>query len=176
MFLFLLKFPWLQRLLLNETMNVSSWNVGHVFKTAWSSWSLIWEQDGRNVNFISHIHVHFLSSVISLIVLPTFSAIVVTTTTTTTTTTVRYRKLTWWLHYIKTARLNWNKLLVSTFFLYRFVCQYIYVDCFIKQFFLISLRNVVQIQVYEPMQVYEPVYSVAARLVITAPVRRTHNS
>ena len=73
MFLFSLKFPWLQRLLLSETMDVSSWNVSHVFKTAWkwSSWSLIWEQDGTNVSFISHIHVRFLSSVISLIVLPT---------------------------------------------------------------------------------------------------------
>ena len=51
--LFSLKFRWLQRLLLNETMDVSSWNVGHVLKTAWkwSSWSLIWEQDGTNVSF-----------------------------------------------------------------------------------------------------------------------------
>ena len=69
MFLFSLKFRWLQRLLLNETVDVSSWNVGHILKTAWkcSSWSLIWEQDGANVSFISHIHVRFLSSVISLI-------------------------------------------------------------------------------------------------------------
>ena len=37
----------------------------------WSNWSLIWEQDGTNVSFISHIHVRFLSSVISLIVWPT---------------------------------------------------------------------------------------------------------
>ena len=29
----------------------------------WSSWSLIWEQDGTNVSFISHIHVRFLSCV-----------------------------------------------------------------------------------------------------------------
>ena len=66
MFLFSLKFRWLQHLLLNETMDISSWNVGHVLKTAWkwSSWSLIWEQDGTNVSFISHIHVRFLSSVI----------------------------------------------------------------------------------------------------------------
>ena len=73
MFLFSLKFRWLQRLFLNETLDVSSWNVGHVLKTAWkwSSWSLIWEQDGRNVSFISHIHVRFLSGVISFIVLPT---------------------------------------------------------------------------------------------------------
>ena len=71
MFLFSLKFHRLQRLLLNETMDVSSWNVGHVLKTAWkwSSWSLIWEQDGTNVSFTSDIHV--LSSVISFIVLPT---------------------------------------------------------------------------------------------------------
>ena len=66
MVLFSLKFRWLQRLLLNETIGVSSWNVDHVLKTAWkwSSWSLIWEQDGTNVSFISHIHVHFWSSVI----------------------------------------------------------------------------------------------------------------
>ena len=65
MFLFSLKLLWLQHLFLNETMDV--------LKTAWkwSSWSLIWEQDGTNVNFISHIHVRFLSSVSSLIVLPT---------------------------------------------------------------------------------------------------------
>ena len=46
MFLFSLKFRWLQRLLLNETMDISSWNVDHGLKTAWkwSSWSLIWEQ------------------------------------------------------------------------------------------------------------------------------------
>ena len=51
----------------------SFWNVGHVLKTAWkwSSWSLIWAQDGTNVSFISHIHVHFLSCLISLIVLLT---------------------------------------------------------------------------------------------------------
>ena len=73
MFLFSLKLLWLQRLLLNETMDVSSWNVSHVLKTAWkwSSWSLIWEQDGTNVIFISHIHVRCLSCVISLIVLLT---------------------------------------------------------------------------------------------------------
>ena len=61
MFLFSLKLLWLQRLLLNETMDVSSWNVGHVLKTAWkwSSWSLVWEQDGTNVSFISHIRVRF---------------------------------------------------------------------------------------------------------------------
>ena len=43
------------------------------FKTAWewSSWSLIWEQDGTNVSFIAHMQVHLLFSVISVIVLPT---------------------------------------------------------------------------------------------------------
>ena len=70
MFLFPLKFRWLQRLLLNETMDVSSWNVGHVLKTAWkwSSWSLIWEQDDTNVSLISHIHVRFWSCAIGLVV------------------------------------------------------------------------------------------------------------
>ena len=65
-----LKLRWPQRLPLNETKDVSSWNVGRVLKTAWkwSSWSLIWEQDGTNVSFISHIRVRFLSCVISLIV------------------------------------------------------------------------------------------------------------
>ena len=54
-------------------MDVSSWNVGHVLKTAWK-----WEQlkshlraDGTNVSFISHTHVRFLSCVISFIVLKT---------------------------------------------------------------------------------------------------------
>ena len=44
-----------------------------VWKRAWkwNSWSLIWEQNGTDVSFISHIHVRFLSSVISFIVLPT---------------------------------------------------------------------------------------------------------
>ena len=76
MFLFSLKFHWLQRLLLNKTMDFSSWNVGHVLQTVWkrSGWSLIWEQEGTNVSFISHIHVGFLSSVISLIVLPSLSS------------------------------------------------------------------------------------------------------
>ena len=63
----------LQRLLLNETMDVSSWNVGNVSKTAWKWSSLIWEQDGTNVSFISNSHMRFLSSVISLIVLATLS-------------------------------------------------------------------------------------------------------
>ena len=38
-------------------MLISSWNVSHLLKTAWkwSSWSLIWEQDGTNVSFISNI-------------------------------------------------------------------------------------------------------------------------
>ena len=68
-FVFSLKFRWLQRLLQNETMDVSSWNVGHVLKTAWkwSSWSLIWEQDSTNVSFISHIHVRFLSWLVWLV-------------------------------------------------------------------------------------------------------------
>ena len=50
-------------------MDISSWNVGHVWKTVckWSSWSLIWEQDGTSVSYISHIQVHFLSSVINII-------------------------------------------------------------------------------------------------------------
>ena len=84
MFLFSLKFGWLQRLLI-ETMDVSFWNVDHVLKTAWKLssrncsistlfWSLIWEQDGTNVSFNSYIHVRFLSCVISVIVLPTFSS------------------------------------------------------------------------------------------------------
>ena len=73
MFLLSLENCWLRRLFQSETMDFSSWNVGHVLKTAWkwSSWSLIWEQDGTNVSFISHIHVRFLSCVISFIVLPT---------------------------------------------------------------------------------------------------------
>ena len=71
--LFSLKFRWLQCLLLNEMMDVSSWNVGHVLKTAgkWSSWSLIQEQDGTlNASFIWDIHMSFLSHEISLTILP----------------------------------------------------------------------------------------------------------
>ena len=37
----------------------------------YTSWSLIQEQDGTNVSFISHIHVRFVSCVLSLIVLLT---------------------------------------------------------------------------------------------------------
>ena len=78
-FCFLVKFRWIQRLLLSETMDVSSWNVSHSFKAVWK-WSsstelqrsVIWDQDLTNVSFISSIHVCFLSSVIrSLIGLPT---------------------------------------------------------------------------------------------------------
>ena len=62
MFLFSLKFRRLQRLFLNENIVTISWNVCHVLKTAWkwSSWSLVWELDGTNVSFISHIHVRCL--------------------------------------------------------------------------------------------------------------------
>ena len=60
MFLFSLKLLWFQCLLLNETMDVSSWNIGQILKTVlkqfWSSWSLIWEQNGTNVSYISDIH------------------------------------------------------------------------------------------------------------------------
>ena len=50
-------------------MDISSLNISHVLKIAWkwSSWSLIWKQDGKNVSFISHIHVRFLSCVIVLL-------------------------------------------------------------------------------------------------------------
>ena len=57
--MFLVWFRWLPlRLPLNETMDVSAWNVGHILKAAWkwSSWNVIWEQDGTNVSFISDIH------------------------------------------------------------------------------------------------------------------------
>ena len=69
MFLFPLKFRWIQRLLLNETMYVSSWNVGHILKTAckWSSWSLTPQMSA----LLCPIFTCFLSSVISLIVSPT---------------------------------------------------------------------------------------------------------
>ena len=56
------KFLLLQCLLLNDTMLSSFWNVGPILNTAWkwSSWRLIWEQDGTNVSFISDIHLRFL--------------------------------------------------------------------------------------------------------------------
>ena len=73
LFLFSLNFNFLQRLFLNEKIDVNSWNIDHVLQTTWK-WSnrrLTREQDGTNVRFISHIHVRFLSCVISFIVLPT---------------------------------------------------------------------------------------------------------
>ena len=63
MFLFSLKFRSLQRLLLDETMDVSSWNVDRILKTAWkwSSWSLIWEQDDKNVSlYFRYLHALFV--------------------------------------------------------------------------------------------------------------------
>ena len=59
--LFTLPSTCLRRLLLNEKIEFSSWNVDCVLKTAWkwNSWSLI--RDGRNVSFISDFHVRFLS-------------------------------------------------------------------------------------------------------------------
>ena len=54
-------------------LNSNCWNIDHVLQTTWkwSNWRLTREQDGTNVRFISHIHVRFLSCVISFIVLPT---------------------------------------------------------------------------------------------------------
>ena len=54
MFLVSLKFRWLQRLLLNEMMDVSLWNVGTFWRWKWSSWSLIWEQNGTQVSALFH--------------------------------------------------------------------------------------------------------------------------
>ena len=56
-----------------EKIDNNSWNIDDVLQTTWklSNWGLTREQDGTNVSFISHIHVRFLSSVISFIVLPT---------------------------------------------------------------------------------------------------------
>ena len=69
LFLFSLKFNCLQRVFLNEKIDDNPWDIGHVLQTTWkwSSWRLTREQDGTNVSFISHIHVRFLSCVISLI-------------------------------------------------------------------------------------------------------------
>ena len=76
LFLFSLNFSCFQRLFINENIDVNSWNIDHVLQTTWkwSNWRLIREQDGTNLSFISHIHVRFLSCVISLIVLPTLSS------------------------------------------------------------------------------------------------------
>ena len=74
LFLFSLKFNCLQRVFLNEKIDDNCWNIDHVLQTTWkwNNWRLTREQDGTNVSFISsHIHVCFLSCVISLIVLPT---------------------------------------------------------------------------------------------------------
>ena len=70
---FSLNFSCFKRVFLNEKIDDNSWNIDHVLQTTrkWSNWRLTREQDGTNVSFISHIHVRFLSCVISLIVLPT---------------------------------------------------------------------------------------------------------
>ena len=72
--LFSLNFNYLGRLrFLNDKINVSSWNIDRVLQTTWkwNSWSLIEEQDGTNVSFISHIHLRFVSFVSShRVVLP----------------------------------------------------------------------------------------------------------
>ena len=72
-FLFSLKFSWLRCVFLNEKIDDNCWNIDHVLQTTWkwSNWRLTREQDGTNVSLISHIHVRFLSCVISLIILPT---------------------------------------------------------------------------------------------------------
>ena len=69
LFLFSLKFNCLQRVFPNEKVDDNC----HVLQTTWkwSNWRLTREQDGTNVSLISHIHVRFLSCVISFIVLPT---------------------------------------------------------------------------------------------------------
>ena len=70
LFLFLLKFNCLQRVFLNEKIDDNCWNIDHVLQTwKWSNWRLTREQDGTNVSLISHIHMRFLSCVISFIVL-----------------------------------------------------------------------------------------------------------
>ena len=53
-------------------------------------WSLMWQQDGTNVSFISHIHKHFLSSVISLIVLPMLLSLAVLLTVSSLLTVLLY--------------------------------------------------------------------------------------
>ena len=74
LYLFSLKFNCLQRVLLNEKID-KFWPrfADNVLQTTWkwSNWRLTREQDGTNVSLISHIHVRFLSCVISFIVLPT---------------------------------------------------------------------------------------------------------
>ena len=58
---------------LNEKIDDNCWNIDQVLQitSKWSNWRLIRrEQDGTNVSFISHIHVRFLSCVISFIILP----------------------------------------------------------------------------------------------------------
>ena len=72
LFLFSLKFNWLQRVFLNEKIDDNCWNIDHVLQRTWklSNWRLTRELDGTNVSLISHIHLRFLSCIISFIVLP----------------------------------------------------------------------------------------------------------
>ena len=75
-FYYMLKFRWLQHLLLNETMPL----ISHL-KTAWkwSSWSVVWEQDGTNAClFLVRYSRAILSSVISLVVLPALPSLSLT--------------------------------------------------------------------------------------------------
>ena len=62
-----------QCVFLDEKIDNNCWNIDHVWQTTWkwSNWRLTREQDGTDVSLISHIHVRFLSCVISFIVLPT---------------------------------------------------------------------------------------------------------
>ena len=70
--------PWESHATLTWSMRLNAHEVQitDVFKTAWK-WPVevffFWAQDGTNVSFISHIHLCFLSCVIILISLPTFS-------------------------------------------------------------------------------------------------------
>ena len=73
MFLFSVKLLWLQRLLLNETMDVSSENVGHDLKTAWTgAVEVSFESGTAQMSALFHIFTcAFCILWISLIVLPT---------------------------------------------------------------------------------------------------------
>ena len=73
-FHFSMKFKCLQPVFLKKRIADNCWNIDQVLQTTWkwSNWRLTREQDGTNVSLISHIHVRFLSGVISFIVLPLF--------------------------------------------------------------------------------------------------------
>ena len=117
-FLFSLKFRWLQRLLLNETMDVSSWNVDHVLKTAWSE---IEQFEAGQMSALFHIFTCAFcrSCVVSFIVLPTLpslsSAVLLKVSNTVSTGRCLFGHLVQFCGYLKVFWSSWSRTRFSSF-------------------------------------------------------------